>query len=374
MTPRLPVLLAALLALAASLPAALAQEEGAGQEDPAEAEDTSREEDDEIEDEVAPEEGPDDEREGDGKEEDAGDDDQEDDEWEEERRELSFRHDEAGFEYESRRRSALAQDEIRASYEIGDATFRFEYESEEPTQTQLSFLVRFVALGEHEDTNGNGAYDVGEPVHQRIDIQRLPSPSLARQEQPTHTTATTTYALPGSGTFALRFHIATQSTTIGGVALNPTETKYDVVVNDFPWTSNSSRLFLETRAHTLIDAELDEDDRAPGLEFANGTIQGYYRWLNTTSVDGLTEPVGASVLSSKTTLDEDEATHESIVVFSYAHGTRIVHDPSIGVAKVVEVVRELVEQVKGDWRIWTAAAAVATVTIFATAIPRSRRP
>lgn len=360
MTPRIAALLLALAALAATLPTASASEH----------EDETQEPEEQDED-ASPEDEP---KEDERDEEEESEADEEDEEWEDDERELALRTSERGFEYESRRESALAKDEIRAQFDAEDARFRFEYRAEgEDNETQLTFRVDFVALIEHDDPDGDGAYDVGEPVHRRLALEELPS-SVARASNGSIETVDVTYALPGGGALTLRFHVTAAPALVADVRLAPTEAKYDVIIRAYPWSNSSFRLALETRTRTTLEADYDEaDDGQPGLKFQQGRIAGFHRWLNTSHVDGRVEPVGATVLSQKSTQEEDEFDAESVVVFSYAPGASITHDPSLGVERLKQIVGEVIEAIRGDWRIFGVALAATAGLVAATAIPRMRR-
>lgn len=359
MTPRLAALLLALAALAATLPTALASEHDEEEEELEREEDAPREDEHEA---VERDEEAEDEE------------DDKDEEWEDDERELALRTTDEGFEYESRRESALGKDEIRVRFDADDARFRFEYRTEsEDNDTQLKFRVDFTSLIEHDDPDADGAYDVGETVHRKTSLKDL-TPGIVAGRNGSIETIDVTYALPDGGVLTLRFHVTPTPTNMGEVRLAPTEAKYDVLIRDYAWNANTSRLALETRTRTTIEADYDEaDEGQPGLEFGSGQIAGFHRWLNTTQVDGRTEPVGATVLAEKTTQQEDEFESESVVVFSYAHGASITHDPSLGVERLKQIVGEVIETIRGDWRVFGLAAAATAGIVAATAIPRMRR-
>lgn len=357
MISRLAALLLTSLVLVASTPAAFAnehdEEETAEHEEDASQEEggSEQEEQDKIEEEE----------------------DNEDEEWEHEDRELGLTTSEASFEYDSRRDTALASDEIRVKFDAREARFEFDYKADRPNETYLRFQVDFVALAEHEDTDQNGRYDVGETTLARTELARL-APEIAATSKGDVEQVDVVYSLPQGGKLTLRFHIAARPTTVGDVTLSPTQAKYDVLIQDYSWTANASRLMLETRTRTTIESEYDEDDEGqPGIEFAHGDIAGYYRWLNTTSVDGRIEPVGAAVLSQQTRGEDDELTHESVILFSYAHGASITHDPSLGVERVAALIADLAQTIKGDWRAFTLTLTIASAIVIATAMPRLRR-
>lgn len=357
MTPRLPPLVLALLLLASGAPHALA-EEGPGEPEPegdgkdaavAASQESSEEEEDEEES------------------------DETDEEWEDEDREVSVSSDEDGFDYESRRDSKLAKDEIRATFDGERSSFRFEYRAEGEADSEVHFRVDFVALVEHADADADGAYDVGEPVLQRAELASL-SPSVATRDEGAVQVVDVVYALTGGGTLTLRFRVASEETPLGATTITPTMAKYDVILQAYPWSSPTTRVALETRTKTTLEADFDPDHEGePGVEFARGAIGGFYRWVNTTLVDGRAEPVGATVLAQRTDGDADEYEHESVVLFSYAHGASITHDPSVGVERLKEAIGALVQAIKGDWRIFSVALLATAALVLATALPRLRR-
>lgn len=360
MTPRFATLLLALLALAAALPTSLASEH-VDEEDPRDDrdEDTSREaeEKDKARDEDK---------------EDAEDD--EDQEWEDDERELDLRTDADGFVYESRRESPLGKDEIRASFDARDARFRFEYLTEgDDDEAAVTFRVDFVSLIEHEDADGDRVYDIGETVHRRTALTDL-APTVVGARNGSVELVDVTYRLPGGGALTLRFYVTPIPLTVAGVPLAPTEAKYDIIIRDYAWSAGASRLALETRMRTRLEADYDEaDEGQPGIEFGAGHVAGFHRWLNMTEVDGRIEPVGATVLTQKTTQGEEGLDAESVVVFSYAQGASITHDPSFGVERLKQVAGALAETVRGDWRTFGLALAVSAALVASTAIPRLRR-
>ncbi|MBW3583477.1 MAG: hypothetical protein KY455_10305 [Euryarchaeota archaeon] len=198
----------------------------------------------------------------------------------------------------------------RVDFDARAAELKLETDSETPGLTS-----RIDGLVEYLDENGNGAYDIGEPVLDRIPVRDL-EPVIQHGVEGADTREVA-YTLPGGGTLTLIFHLGT-SGQVGA--------KYDILVVDHPFHDPESRLAIGVSAAVDGGVRLLEIDGQPAVAGQDGDDVAYLRWVTEAIVDGDTVPVGWSVHIS-----HSETVESAIIYWSYPQGMRILHDPEVGI-------------------------------------------
>lgn len=171
------------------------------------------------------------------------------------------------------------------------------------------------AVIEFRDEDGDGAYDLGEPVLQRHALRDLDmeirSPSEHRRDA--------VYALPDNGSVTFRFHLAPTGTDEAA--------KFDVVFDDYPFTDDTSRVAIGMRIASGPGLRLGTVDDAPALVAEGSGDRPYLSWLANATADGDDVAVAASVhVAAK----GDDA----FVFWAYPQAASIVHDPLMGYVSV----------------------------------------
>lgn len=188
-----------------------------------------------------------------------------------------------------------------------------------PADGTRALQTRLDAIIEYADENGNGAYDLGERVLQRFAVRDLAS----RTTSEGNVTQSAVYALPGGGALSLRFHLATVDAA----------TKYDIGVDQFPFTSPSSRLAVGALVSVEGGVRPTTVHGAPAIAATVGDRVAFLSWTPTVQVDGRDAPVGWSVHTSTS-----ETGGSAIVYWSYPHGARILHDPTLGITSFARAI------------------------------------
>lgn len=312
--------------------------------------------------------------------------------WSEERRDVTARNDEAGFHFESERRTDLGRDQLLGQFDVTDARFIYEYVSTEPgNETILRMTLDFVAVVAFEDTDADGRYGFGDATLQRIEL--ADRPGAAASQQPNCLTGvgctlavqipingTDDGALPvgnptlAQGMLTLTFHVLEQRAIIGTQALPPTQTKFDIEIADFPYNEG------ENPTHVALETRLSANQALVPESMAIGTssrpFELFYAWTRQATAGEAPVPVGVSVIHDGGDDAEGASRQPSTVAFAYPAGEDVRHDPSLGVMRFRPVVgpADIVEAFfKGDWRIYGTAFVLASSVVAASAAYRLRR-
>ncbi|MEK6974905.1 MAG: hypothetical protein AABY18_01020 [Candidatus Thermoplasmatota archaeon] len=166
------------------------------------------------------------------------------------------------------------------------------------------------AIIEFQDEDGDGAYDLGETIHQRLALSDLPSSVHDAGDS----TRDAVYEFPNGGNLTLRFHLAP---TGDGEA-----TKFDVAIHDFPVNSTTSRIAVGLRVEALEGLRVATVHGAPAL-VGNGTGQvPFLSWAQGALVDGQQIAVASSI-------QLDAGGPGAVIYWAYPQG-EILHDPILG--------------------------------------------
>ncbi|MGB0652992.1 MAG: hypothetical protein ACPGQL_07305 [Thermoplasmatota archaeon] len=319
---RLTTLILTLLLFLAAAPAGLAQEDGPDGQDPEEEDPPGRgppeEDGDEREEGEGPEGPPqqDDDQPGNSedrrRDDEAGQRDREDDDEgrdddDEGEDEDDIEDDDDGF----RTLPAPARQARPAvSFEASRAASAVQQEGVESLEMQVDSVLEF------RDEDGDGAYDLGEPVLQRYVLREVPS----RIETPGPGLRDAIYTL-GSGQLTLRFHL--EGATQGPGA------KFDVILAAFPFQATDTRIAVAVDVEVPGGVRFTHVDGEPALAGAAGQRVPYLSWAPNVTVDGRDEDVAASAHVS---VDPEQAS--GLLYWSYPQGAHILHDPTLGVTTV----------------------------------------
>lgn len=233
------------------------------------------------------------------------------------------------------RSSGLEGDEIRVHFRADDAELRLEFAPPEAEATELQLELTVVGLVEFLDANGDGRLGLGEQVVQELQVDDLAFSPPVRTEEGTGHLITVAYSSGNLG-LELRFHVVQNATQIGTVRVVPTEVKFDVIVTDFPYQDQDGLLALIVGLETETEAQANFTGGLNELRAVAESYAGFFRWDGNATVDGTLLPVRHTVLQTEREdggLAEFEV--ETEVALAYGRGQEIVHDPSVGVARLL---------------------------------------
>ncbi len=185
---------------------------------------------------------------------------------------------------------------------------------QEPGVRPLDLHVESVL--EFRDEDGDGAYDLAEPVLQRFALRDLVPVINASADS----VRDVTYGLPAGGAITLRFHF--QDADQEGA-------KFDVIVRDFPFAANDT--FVAVAVHVEVPGGLRFAEVAgePALAGVAGERVPFISWARNVTVDDVDREVQASAHVS---VDPQQAT--GLLFWSYPQGAEIIHDPVLGVTLI----------------------------------------
>jgi hypothetical protein len=182
---------------------------------------------------------------------------------------------------------------------------------------------------------------------------------------------TSTYGLPGNGTFEAEILLPSGPARVGPQNITPEEAKIDFVVDDFPFQANGTRLDLQVEVDAAYEARGSAAD-ASGVTLPAGEAAGYFRWLPNATVDGAVRDVGSRVDAIESATEDGETETQYVVHMAYAQGDSIVHDPTFGVQSVEEAV-EAVQETLGHLPTYVIVAGGTAVLALGIAYARTRR-
>jgi hypothetical protein len=315
----------------------------------------------------------------------AGDFDQtrEDRDWKTTERTLRLDQDAGGFSWESSLATAELTDTIEGAFQAADDRLTFALASTaeaQPDPLSNELTVDLLALIEFDDEDEDGMYDVGERVYQRVHIAELERPSVTAQPYYDHGhRVIVTYALPqqeqdngfpvgGSttapGTLRLAFYVLPEVRSVDGTVVHPTDAKFDVVLDAFPYLQNTSAVALH--ASVAATAGLAPEDGA--LRSGQGMTGLAFSWTDVVSADREPGTVGA------TTLGNDDGTYD--VVLAYPHARVLEHDATLSAHRYesTSIFKGIQEAfTKGDPVVYMAGLALTAAAVGGVAFHRIRR-
>ncbi len=251
---------------------------------------------------------------------------------------------------EMSRESGESERAIEFEYNRDDAYVEFSMESETgEIESEASMEVQFHQLLEYEDDNGNGQFDDGETIVQAFDLADGEEEQLADGSAVSWSAISRTEVMSdngvagaklsssanvGGGTLRFDFYIFADEASLGPASVEATEIKLDIIIDAFPYESQSSALavFLETESEAEIENDSDVEGDEEGVVANAGDAQLVFAWKDFADVDGVETSVKTTRLSSETSQGAGEYENEELLVFSYARGDSIVHDPTMGVS------------------------------------------
>lgn len=276
-----------------------------------------------------------------------------DDQYEEiNKRQIQFEVGATEISIESRLKSGEKQDEIHFVIKIEDEIrINMEYESDLGTsEIDLELKLKFFTLLEYLDVNLDGIFTKSiDSVVQEIAIESLDffpiSYSTLNNNSLYLFNITSINSL-----FSVQFYIASEFFMMNNVTNTPTQLKLDIALRNFPFVQNDTQIALGIQFEGENEYELNEETedekqgRSQGeseVELFQNNFTGFFSWSESLYVNDLVQKVNISALDIS-----EEGTE---LYFSYPHGSKLLHDPKLGVAGILlsppsptEIIQQLV--------------------------------
>jgi hypothetical protein len=251
----------------------------------------------------------------------------------EDEREVEVEEESDGFELRSDREEDDEHDRIRLRLDGDNVRFEFEFsEGPHDLEVESELGAELERVLEFKDVNGDGAFQESDEVQEEYDDDDFVLTNISTTNVSSGGVdgiqVTTTYAFvdhPGS-TMGFRVTAFGNLTTYQGLTQTPVEMKMDILFTAFPYTEDDTLPAIEFK----VEAESPEEPNitANQVSIQSGNFTAVFAWESTATVDGVEEPVGITVLERETEIEEGEIEVEADVVFAYARGDDIVHDPT----------------------------------------------
>lgn len=223
-------------------------------------------------------------------------------------------------------------DEIRVRFRADDARLELDFVPPGNETVELELDLRMEALVEFSDRNGDGFFNLTDPVVQELEVDDLPFLPPVLQPVDTGYRISVSYGLPNDGlSLGFVFHVVRVATEVDGVWVTPVEVKFDVLVEDFPYAEEDTLLALVMKLSTETEPQANFTGTEKEVLAVGEAFAAFFRWSGTAAVDGTPQPVRASVVKVETEQEGDELEVERTVVLAYGRGQRVLHDPSVGV-------------------------------------------
>lgn len=204
-------------------------------------------------------------------------------------------------------------------------------------------------LIEYVDANLNGRYDSFDVVVSTVEFSNVSFSNITYANITTSegntVTIITTHTL--DDLFTISIYIADTNTSYLNATITPQEIKFDFKIHQYPYVNQSSQLALRTRVDTPFSVIAQQNASAEQqrlasqesrLNISSSTNFGFFSWVSNAIVDTIQRPVNVSVVSQtqQTFSSENQTSYtQAEVVFSYARGESILHDPKIGVVSIL---------------------------------------
>lgn len=249
-----------------------------------------------------------------------------------------------GFDFKLEEERADLETETKVSFKADAARLKAQVERENSTgESEYELEVRLGELIEYRDQGGDGLYVEGsDAVAQRIAIRGLPwtmaGPTPATMGGVAVTQVSARAPLGANGSLSLIFAASEDSFRAGASQVDPDAVKFDILIEDFPWRENGTRLALTARVIEEQESEVKEDEDDRGEDRVEARVKGLtgsFRWATNATVDGSDVAVKSSIdeLRQENHDDEDDEVEKaSAVTLNYPQGRSILHDPVLGIA------------------------------------------
>jgi hypothetical protein len=225
---------------------------------------------------------------------------------------------------------------VKASSDGVEFSLEFETEND-TTERELEFEVTFYEIVEFIDEDDDGVYN--ESVDTMIQTYMLDTfepidyTAENRTDGMVHILEVTTT----DGVFTARVYATGEFADINGTTIAPNQVKIDVIIDGFDYQNDTSQLALKVELEAEAEKEYDdetedeEEGRATdeeGIDFTSNQYSGFFTWKESATVDGVDHPVEATI--------HEASDNEQEMFLNYPRGERIVHDPKIGVANILQ--------------------------------------
>lgn len=227
------------------------------------------------------------------------------------------------------------KDEFTATIDAdGDAEMKIEYKTgSESVEAELKIV--FYEIVEYTDVDADGVYN--ENADTMLQTYKMSDVGYEVIEYTTNDlgaagTEHVITIIDTNGIFSFVTHLTETFTTLDGTDLKPTALKIDIIINNFDYSDDGSKLALFHKiesASKVVDTE-ESPDEADGtatdeqaIVASAGGLFAFYSWYETADIDG----ASTGVLSSF----EEVTDTEQKLYLNYEHGASIVHDPKLGI-------------------------------------------
>ena len=251
---------------------------------------------------------------------------------EERDRGLSFLSDDDYAEIESVYEGDDMENALHIRLESGsNPRFELDYASEkemkdDSAEHELQMSLVFEEIIEYVDEDGNGMWSSGEEVVQTINLDdysfSAPSVTQLMSEVKGYRLETMTM---GNFVFKLVAYSYEEKMTHEGLDLLPTDMKFDIIIQNFPYVEEDTKIALKIDIETEIEIEDHYTSSSEKrIEIESTEAAAFFSWSAKCEVDG----ASGEVLSSSIATDEDG---QSYVYLFYPRADNIIHDPILGV-------------------------------------------
>lgn len=253
-----------------------------------------------------------------------------------------------------KRESNGTEDSVKIEFDARHAKLVVKHEEETgENETERKLDARFLALVEFADSDGDGAYDPGEPIasawslgEKRRDAKVPTNGSVewgpigvsdVTSGNATGKKLSSRASFGPNATFGLDLFVYGAFATAGNASLLPTEAKIDIIIQHYPYVRNDTALavLVDLKSKEEFESDDDEDEGEDGVgsdgSSGNLTLSLVFTWLETATVDGVERAVQSTVMKSREESDEDGLSQKARVALAYPRGDLIVHDPTVGV-------------------------------------------
>ncbi len=233
-------------------------------------------------------------------------------------------------------------------------------------------------LIEYIDRNANGQYDNNDAVVSTIDFSNVTFANITYTSTITSEGGRMTIIRTNTldDLFGIVIYVTDKKTSFMNSTITPKEIKFDFNIRDYPFMNQASQLALQSLVETPFTIttqqrtydQVDHDNlQESKMNITSSSRNGFFSWVNNAIVDNVSKPVNVAVISkTEQTFYEGEQSSftQAQVIFSYARGKNILHDPKIGVFSVLGTILPSVLQVEYLSVIYLIACLISGVVFY----------
>ncbi|MFW9968562.1 MAG: hypothetical protein ACFFDF_00075 [Candidatus Odinarchaeota archaeon] len=213
--------------------------------------------------------------------------------------------------------------------------------SADESEQELKYSITINKIIEYIDSNGNNIYVPSEDqLLQEISLDSWNPVIYSNFTNNNRSTIHSFHLNTSNNLFLVQLYFVEEYERINGSLITPNEAKIDIKINNFNYTNPNSQIALCIKLEDKNEFKEVEETEDEHLNYASeerGIIAtspkgftGFFTWNQKVNVDGVLK----NASTSQVMIDDEDETRQKIYI-NYPRGSIIIHDPKIGIYRIV---------------------------------------